>query len=190
MFNRIRRYSLRDKDSIRKICLDNAKTEGLEENDLSNLLLMYCDYYIENEQETCFVAVDEKDEVIGYLLCAPDYEKFSRIYAEEYVPKAVGYGIKNYVDAKMYPMSFAMYKTMYPTHFQMAVAEEYRQQGIGTKLLDVMKKDLLVKGKNKVMLICNGENYGAIEFCEKYGFKRIITTKLGVSYGMELKSDD
>jgi len=186
MFNRIRKYSLRDKDSIRKICLDNANLPERDNNTLSATLLMYCDCYLENESGTCFVAVDEKDEVIGYLLCAPDYERFSEVYNRDYLPKAFEYGTKAYVDAKMNMMSYAMYKTMYPAHFLLNVEKAYQRQGIGTKLVEMMKKDLLTKTINDVITIVREDDEAGIAFCEKNGFRRKMQTKLGLTYAKEL----
>lgn len=191
MFNRIRRYSLRDKDSIRKLCLDNYEIENREDTDtLASILLMHCDCYIDKMPETCFVAVDEKDEVIGYCLCAPDFEEYNKVYSEEYLTEAVSYGVKNYIDAKMNLMNYAMYKSMYPAHIIINVEDCYRRKGIGTKLMEIIKKELKAKDIHAVMTVCAEGNEGVIAFLEGCGFKRQLATKLGAIYAVDFNKNE
>lgn len=190
MFNRVRRYSLRDKDSIRKLCLDNCDLENRSEENLSAVLLMYCDYYLECEQNTCFVAVDEKDEVIGYILCAPDFEIYKERFNKDFRTEAINYGIENYVAAGMNMIPYSMYKDLYPAHFHIDVASDYRRQGIGTKMLAILKKELSASGIKGIMCVCGENNESGIAFYEKNGFKKTITTKLGISYSLELATDE
>lgn len=55
------------------------------------LLATFCDYYIDREAEHCFIAVDEDtDSAVGYIFCAPDYQKYKRIFKAEYLPRVKG----------------------------------------------------------------------------------------------------
>ena len=51
------------------------------------LLTVFCHYYIEQEPQHCFVAVNEEDEAVGYVLCAADFmtweEKFTELYMKK-----------------------------------------------------------------------------------------------------------
>ena len=63
---KIRPYQEKDFDRVRKICLENAGDTRTEEQKIF-ILSTYCDYYIEQEPENCFVAVNENDEAVGYI---------------------------------------------------------------------------------------------------------------------------
>ena len=40
------------------------------------LMLMFNDYYTEVEADNCFVAVNENDEAVGYILCARNFDEY------------------------------------------------------------------------------------------------------------------
>lgn len=82
----ITNYSEKYRDDVRNICLDTAGSNAREEKSMRFLLATFCDYYIDREAEHCFIAVDEDtDTAIGYILCAPDYKRYKRIFKAEYL---------------------------------------------------------------------------------------------------------
>lgn len=189
MFNRVRRYSLRDKDSVRRLCLDNCDSELRDEKALASVLCLYCDYYLDNEYESCFVAVDERDEVIGYLLCAPDFEKYKTVFGDVYVRAAEEYGAKAFVEAKMNMIPYSMFSAEYPAHIHMDVAKAYQREGIGTRLLSSAKIDLAKNGVKGIMLVCGNDNETGKSFYEKSGMKKLMTLPVGTVYATELKNE-
>lgn len=190
MFNRIRRYSLRDKESIRNLCMANCDIKDKTEDNLSAVLLMYCNYYLDREQNYCFVAVDEKDEVVGYILCAPDFDKYQEAFNKDYRPNAILFGIENYVAAGMNMIPYSMFKDKCPAHFHIDISSDYQRQGIGTKLLNVLRKELDSADIPGMMCVCSDDNKAACSFYQKYGFKQNIATKLGISYTMEFSDNE
>lgn len=87
----IKQYSEKYRDDVRNVCLDTAGSTAREEKSMRFLLVTFCDYYIEHEAEHCFIAVDEDtDTAIGYILCAPDYKRYKRIFKAEYLPRVKG----------------------------------------------------------------------------------------------------
>ena len=73
----IRPYQEKDRERVRQICLKNADCAYAPEETKEYILLMFCDYYIEQEPENCFVAVDANDNAVGYIICAENYEKYA-----------------------------------------------------------------------------------------------------------------
>lgn len=87
----ITNYSEKYRDDVRNICLDTAGSNAREEKSMRFLLATFCDYYIDREAEHCFIAVDEStDSAVGYIFCAPDYQKYKRIFKAEYLPRVKG----------------------------------------------------------------------------------------------------
>ena len=72
-----------DLAAMRHICLATSTEQAREKKALGDaFLLAFCDYYARAETEHCFVAVNEKDVPIGYILCgngsADLYEGYSQ----------------------------------------------------------------------------------------------------------------
>ena len=75
-------YSIRpatesDLDAMREICIETSSMPLRDEKDRQLLLLMFCDAYVELTSD-CFVAVDEHDHPVGYILCGINTREFFR----------------------------------------------------------------------------------------------------------------
>ena len=71
----IRAYEEKDRQRVEAICLSPEKADTGEASGnggifSSMLRTVYCRYYVEQEPHNCFVAVNEKDNVVGYILSA------------------------------------------------------------------------------------------------------------------------
>ena len=80
----IRPYKETDKEAVHDICLYCDGPENYSEDIKNFLFATYCDYYIEKEPFNCFVAADENDKAVGYIICAEDFDKFIKVFREEY----------------------------------------------------------------------------------------------------------
>ena len=90
---KIRPYQEKDKQDVRFTCL-NSEGPSQDGERIDNFVLnTYCDYYLEKESYNCFVAVDENDKAIGYLICTENYDKYYRTFLKEYVPRFKFYDI-------------------------------------------------------------------------------------------------
>lgn len=183
----VRPYNEKDRERVQKICLDDAGCQNSSEDTKKFILIMYCDYYIEQEPENCFVAVDDNDNAIGYIICAENYEKYARIFNELYLPKAAAISAKRYVDAKLDMLSHSMFKKQYPAHLHIDIDERYHRLGIGTLLMSTLISHLRKKNIGGVMLVCGAENKQAINFYNKNGFKTLINTKIGKAMALEFE---
>ena len=84
---KVRIYQEKDKDGVENVCVAaSSRAKGKDSPWAKVILRLFCRYYIEMESEHCVVAVNEEDEVIGYVICASNYdiwkEKFSKFYLD------------------------------------------------------------------------------------------------------------
>lgn len=181
----VRPYMDKDRANVRRICLNNADCANAPEATRQYILLMYCDYYIEQEPTNCFVAVNEEDEAVGYIICAENYDRYEQIFREIYLPVAASISHKRYVDARLDLLSHSMFKTKYPSHFHIDIDVQYQRQGAGSMLINALKEHLKTKRLNGVMLVCGADNQLAINFYQKNGFKTLLTTELGKAMAID-----
>lgn len=175
----VRRYNIGDREQVEKICLENAGCANAPEDRKAFTLLMRCQYYIEQERENCFVAVDDNGAVVGYILCSENFNTYERTFTEKYIPKAAAISAKCYVDAKFDMLKFGMYRRYYPAHLYLDVALDSQNLGVGSMLLTALKSHLKRKFVQGVMAVCEENNEDQIRFFEKNGFETILTTRYG-----------
>ena len=181
----IRHFEQRDKERVRQICLKNADCLYAPEDTKQYILLMYCDYYIEQEPENCFVAVDDNDNAVGYIICAQDYEKYAQTFKELYLPQADAISLKRFVEARLDLLSHSMFKDVYPAHFHIDIDEDHQREGLGTLLISALRMHLKHNGVNGMMMVCGADNKQAINFYKKNGFKTLLTTKVGRAMALD-----
>ena len=183
----IRAYQPKDKENVRFVCLNSEGPCKSSKRGINFALAVYCDYYVENEPENCFVAVDDNDKAIGYVICAQDFDSFKRIYIREYLTKIRKWEFRRRKSALRAIASQEKYKAEYPAHLHIDILPEYQHNGLGRKLMDALCSNLRNKNVKGVMFTVWHKNYNAIKFYEKYGFRLIETKETTLVYGMELK---
>lgn len=182
----IRPYQEKDKENVRFVCLNSdGPNEHCEETNFY-ILTTYCDYYIEQEPENCFVAVDENDRAVGYVICTEDYDKYFAGITAGYVQRFpeenedARNGILHSADPQR------EYKAEYPAHLHIDLLPEYQRMGIGHKLVDALCAHLRAKGIPGVMLTAGPDNVKGRNFYRKYGFTELQVTESDVAYGLKL----
>lgn len=181
----VRPYKETDKERVQQICLANADCLDSEESTKKYILLMYCNYYIEKEPENCFVAINDEDEAIGYIICSEDYNKYENTFKSEYINQCAAISPKRYVEAKLDLLSHSMFKKDHPAHFHIDIDNNYQRMGLGSLLISTLKAHLNNKGIKSMMMVCGEDNENAINFYRKNGFKDLITTKMGHAMALE-----
>ena len=181
----IRPYKEKDRERVQHICLRNAECLDAPQGTQDYILLMYCNYYIDQEPGNCFVAVDKDDQPVGYIICCEDYDKYEKVFKEIYLPQAAQISPKRYVDAKLDLLSHSMFKSRYPAHLHIDIYEEYQRMGIGSELIATLRNHLRDKNKDGVMLVCGADNEQAKKFYRKNGFKPLLTTKMGCAFALD-----
>ncbi len=184
----VRPYRESDKEKVQKICLANAECLDSPEDTQKYILIMYCNYYIEQEPSNCFVAVNEADEAVGYIICSEDYDAYEKNFKENYLNQCAAISPQRYVEAKLDLLSHSMFKKDYPTHFHIDIDNDYQRQGLGSLLISALKAHLRKKNINGMMMVCGEDNENAKSFYRKNGFKDLLTTKMG--HAMSLDFED
>lgn len=174
----IRKYEKKDKENLRKICIETSKlpTETQKQRDF--LTVMYNDYYTENEPENIFVAVNENDEAVGYILCCEYFDDFYDIMKKFYLPEVRDLGMNFYFAAMGEILVHKAFSKKYPAHLHIDILDVCQGQGVGTRLMTELKAHLKAKKINNVMLSCGMSNTQAVKFYKKNNFK-IIKNVLG-----------
>lgn len=134
---------------------------------------MYSTYYVRECHEYSFVLVDESDNVVGYILCEPDYKRFRRVYRKKDVPEIKKLNKKSGQQAWFFPVPYTVYGRKYPAHLHINILDEYQNMGFGAKLMDTLMQDLKRRGIKGVMLETDLTNTGAIRFYERLGFETL-----------------
>lgn len=183
---RIRKYKPSDKERLRYIC---KETTG-EENKKNPLLLdsiaiIFNDYFTENEPDNIFVAVNNEDIPVGYVICSTDIELFRKKMLSEYKNR-----VKNTYSGSLF-MHYAsiiavmITKKQYRTHLHIDILPEAQRQGLGTKLIDALCLHLKEKGVKNVSVLTISKKSMGYKFYTKYGFRqtgRILPDRITMTY--------
>lgn len=170
----VRKFQEKDKENLRKICLETSSFPKDSDADRNFLYLLYNDYYSECEQENCFVFTDDNDEAVGYILCAEDFDKYISVMKKVYLPKIsyLGRKYRSMADGEIFVHS--LFRKKYPAHLHIDILPGYQGMGAGTRLVTALKEHLKDKGCKGIMLSVGMGNKKAIAFYKKNGFKKVI----------------
>ena len=178
----IRKYQEKDKERLREICIKTSRLPIETEAQRQYLYLMYNDYYTEVEGENCFVAADENDVAVGYILCAENFSKYSKVFRKLYLPEIKKLGMNFYFMAIGEMAAHFLYSKKYPAHLHIDILDVCQGQGVGTRLMNELKNHLKSKNVPALMLSCGGDNTMAVKFYKKNSFK--VVKNLAGSYIM------
>ncbi len=183
----IRPFFERDREDIRAICLETCFDKYLlEHSDV--LYLIYADYYMNEEPNNIFVATNEQDKAVGYILCSPCYKKYVKTFKEKYIPLLANIDPNKANEEEKSLLIHKFFGINYPAHLHIDLSESAQRKGLGTQLMNALLDHLTVNNVKGVYLGCYRRNEKGVNFYTKYGFKRLITTKNSVVFGMKLKN--
>ena len=180
----IRKYEKTDAQNVRFVCLNSEGTPHTG-NVGEFILHTFCDYYIENEPENCFVLSDD-GKAVGYIICTENYDIYKEIFDREYLHLNKDLGDELYGWAKESTILQEKYKAEYPAHLHIDILPEYQRKGWGGKLLDALSEHLKSKEIKGVMLTAGSDNVNAGSFYRKYGFEVIEILGTDVAFGKKL----
>lgn len=182
----VRAYEEKDKAAIERICRDTVTDERLKKN-LDAVTLLYADFYVETEPQNVFVAVNDEDECVGYVLCAHSAAAFEENWKNGYLKKIREKSFALYLIQKF---SIKNYKKLarkgYEAHLHIDLDESVQRQGLGTKLIDALARHLKKEGVSGVCLDCSPDNVKGNSFYKKYGFTLLKSSPFGNVYGLKL----
>ena len=187
----IRAYQKQDFRFVQDICMETsvygADCSAIER---AQLCALYCDYYLDNQGETCFVA-EEDGKVVGYVLCAPDVDDYQEKMHDVYMPL-----VKKLNSGEFYRMA-AENKIQqryihagYTAHLHVNVTADYQGKGIGSQLIATLLEKLKSMYVEGVRLIVARKNQRACNFYAKNGFEDIDYITNCVVYGKKLFVED
>ncbi len=183
----IRKYEKKDRENVRFVCLYSDGFEEMSEDTKNFILSTYCDYYIEKEPCNCFVAADENDRAIGYVICSESFDRFIEIFNNEYFTRISeeDTACRNYAKESTVPLE--KYKNEYPAHLHIDILPEYQRMGIGHKLLDALFEHIKADGVRGIMLTMSALNEKGASFYNKYGFTLMEENNGTLVYGKKIK---
>ena len=168
----IRKYKDSDKEELRYICRETAgEYFRTDEKILNAVSVIYSDYFTENEPENIFVIADKDDKAVGYILCSTDYELFKKKMTGKYIPAAVKASIKMMPVCLGYMTAFLTNGKENSTHLHIDILPDYQHMGLGTQLIDTLRKHLYNKGIDRLSVNTIDRNEPPYKFYTKYGFK-------------------
>lgn len=183
----IRKAEKKDIKDIEYICRMTAGPVCQREPITGNRVAkIYSTYYATECTDSCFVLADESDKAVGYVLCEPDWKRYSRLYREKYVPQIFALKKRDGFVAWFFPVPYMVFSPRYPAHLHIDILPEFQGQGYGTKMLEKLFEELRGKGIKGVMLMAGGENEGAIRLYKRMGFEMLLHTKHAAVMGKKL----
>ncbi len=175
----IRPYQEKDKNDVREICIITAGLKNGKAEDKLFILNPYCDYYIEQEPQNCFVLADENDVAVGYILCSENIKKYVKNTAT-YRALIKSKGIIKYLYSWGEIIAHLPASKKCKAHMHIDILPAYQHKGYGTLLINALKENLSAKGINSVMLVVGADNKNAVKFYKKNGFKSFLNFGKGI----------
>lgn len=183
----IRKYEEKDKENVQFVCLNSEGPENAPDKKTGEFILItFCNYYLENEPENCFV-VDDDGKAVGYIICAENYDKYKKIFDEKYLPLTEQYGPEKYNWALNSSNPQSEIKDEYPAHLHIDILPEYHRMGLGGKLVSALREHLAEKGIEGVCLTCGPKNERAVNFYKKRGFTLLSIDDDDACFGIKTK---
>lgn len=178
---------IRDIPAVEQICLLTASA-ALRKDAAAreNTLLLYNRYYTRAALNDCFVAVNEADEAVGYILCAPDYKAYCDGFRKNECREIRKLGFLRGMRAYFEPHLQKKYAKGYPAHLHIDLLPEAQGQGLGTALMHALKAHLRAQSVPGVFLCVSSDNKKALRFYKKQGFKVLNIVGGGVLMGCSL----
>ncbi len=189
----IRKYRDRDREAVRKICLDTAVLGEpvdvlFDDRDIAADILI--SYYTDFEPGSCFVAVSG-EKVIGYLAGCVDFSRRRRAMLLSIIPRVLAraasrsvlFRKKTFLLGKSFAPALIRgefrrpdFSIDYPASLHINVETGFRGRGVGPGLLDEYVNYLRVKKIKGVMLETKSRK--AAKFFESAGFKVLYSHRI------------
>ena len=160
-----------DKPQLQYICAKTARDKRFQENQ-TLVSLLYCDYYIDNQSEHCFVIADDNDLAVGYILCDIDYNNY-KIAVKPYIKQAKKLSLKDYIGHVSETLYLNKIYTKYPCHMHIDILPEYQGKGYGKELIRTLQSHLKKLQIPTLRLTVGIDNPSAIGFYNHLGFEKV-----------------
>lgn len=181
----IRKVQEKDRENLRQVCIETSAFVLKNETDEKVLTLLYIEPYMDTEPDSCFVAVDENDEAVGYIACAPDFDRYKKNFMQSHFKQI--WKLKPFTAFKRWVefLIDAPLKKKYPAHLHINLFASHQKMGLGTKLVDALYAHLKEIGVPAVYLRCGKNNKKGMNFYKKYGFT-LKSTKISGLFVLDI----
>lgn len=180
----VRNFESRDREAVREICIATAPKAAVKsEKGRKYTLTMYCDCYIDCYPEYCFVAADESDKAVGYILCAPNCDVYKKDF-KKYMRKIFSFSFIRGVTAFFESKVSGSFMPDYPAHMHIDILDDFQRMGVGTRLVDALRDKLRAENISGVMLVVGSGNKKGRSFYKKYGFSQLRNLGEGIAMGI------
>ncbi|MCI2068923.1 MAG: GNAT family N-acetyltransferase [Bacilli bacterium] len=177
---KIRPYQTKDLKNVTDICeetaFDSYKKDPVK---LKTVPINFLDYFIEQEKEHVLVAVDEKDEAIGYIEATTSYPKFVQAMEQIYLPRLQQIDPSEIEFEKRFLLALSCIED-WPSHLHINLNGSYQHQGIGTKLIQALIDLLKKEGFHSLAICCCQQGSNSYGFYKHFGFKEIFDYGKGI----------
>ncbi len=191
---RIRKYELKDRESVRWICCETGFMGEPVENYFigrESFAEMWSGYWTDYEPESCLVA-EAGGRVVGYLLGCLDTNKQARIFQKEIQPKLFRMALKegDFRRWKNWRYFYRVFRSArrgefkepretvnaeYPAHLHTNIAPpEYRGKGMGKALMQGYLAYLRERQIPGVHLVTTSRNRAALGLYYRTGFQDLF----------------
>ena len=188
----VRPYQKKDFRYVQDICVATSKyADDDTPVNRATLTAMCCDYYLDNQSDYCFVAVDDNDIPVGYVLCSVDRDDFEEKMNEQYLPLVRKLNSSDYFHyiAEL-KVTSRFVRQGYLAHLHINMLEEYKNQDIEAELYNALESKLREMYVEGIYVICGQKAEEAKAFCEKMGYEDIDYLAGAVVYGKKLFTEE
>lgn len=184
MMVEIKSYQDVFREQIRNICMETAK-KNYKKND--NVCLMFLDYYLDNEPENVFLAVEE-NKVAGYIVCSTDASLYQEKMKSIYIPKLMKRSLILGIFSKICLKVSKKLDIKYSGGFHINITKDYQGLKLGPKLLNHLGNHLKNKGNRYMYLVTENKKTRGYGFYKHFGFdeaKHYIGGSIALIYNLE-----
>ncbi|MBI9101729.1 MAG: GNAT family N-acetyltransferase [Spirochaetales bacterium] len=186
---KIRKTIPADEAAVGEVCFATFR-DGRDERFHRLAGLRWAIPYLRYEAENCFVAVDEKDQPVGYILSALDSKAFKAAFhkrmrgeiKEELKKRRSEFTCRAYLKESFHKLHYlenlpGWISREYPAHLHIDIHPKYQGMGLGGKMMGEMLGHLKGAECPGVHLGVGTENKGAIRFYERSGFQTLKVSR-------------
>lgn len=165
---KIRKYQADDKVKCQRICLETFRGSRTPKKDRI-LLLLYNDYYLENEPDNTFVLA-ENENIYGYILTSESFGKYEKVFRSDYLPALKKVSFFQYLLKKFSLRTERKIASEYPAHLHIDILSPHTGSGYGSEMMPLALDSLGKKGVKGIFLGVGANNTKAVNFYLKHGF--------------------
>lgn len=168
----IRAFQERDRPTVRAICKATAIAKYVkDEESREEMCFLFLDYFLDCEPEHAFVAVNEENELVGYICGSVNYPLFKEKMRSVYDKKIKKVSLIHCFFSRSVTLMGKKLFSRYGCCVHMNVSPSFQHRGIGFLLLDFFRQDCGSKGLKSIFVVVKNRKTGGYPFFIRNGFR-------------------